>query len=65
MPIDQETKSKIIDAYFDQRKTIRDVSNTVGKSSRDGNCSGEEAQARVTTTTNGNAWIYPVIIKKM
>ncbi|CAN5469302.1 hypothetical protein BH18THE2_BH18THE2_13670 [soil metagenome] len=35
MPIDQETKRKIIDAYFDQRKTIRDVSKTVGKSSRD------------------------------
>jgi len=35
MPIDQETKRKIIDAYFDQRKTIRNVSKTVGKSSRD------------------------------
>ena len=35
MSIDQEPKTKIIDAYFDQRKTILDVSKTVGKSSCD------------------------------
>jgi hypothetical protein len=32
MSIDQEPKTKIIDAYFDQRNTILDVSKTVGKS---------------------------------
>lgn len=35
MSIDQEPKTKIIDAYFDHRKTILDVSNTLGKYSCD------------------------------
>ena len=35
MPVDEETRRKIVELYFNEHKTIRDISKLSKKSSRD------------------------------
>jgi DNA-directed RNA polymerase specialized sigma subunit len=49
MPVNEEEKRRIIDLYFNQHKTIREISRIMGKSSHD--------ITPVTYLTSCNSWI--------